>query len=77
MKSGCGETTADPSTALRSGRDDKGRVVAYRQGCNWDVWSSGGKFFFTWDVLRCKGAVSYSGDYDSTDTDRSGEAFKL
>ena len=28
--------TADPSTALRSGRDDKGRVVTYRKASDWD-----------------------------------------
>jgi hypothetical protein len=28
LKIGCCERTADPSTALRSGRDDKGRGVA-------------------------------------------------
>jgi hypothetical protein len=26
-----GEITADPSTALRSGRDDKGRAVTFRK----------------------------------------------
>jgi hypothetical protein len=31
---GCGysATTADPTTTLRSGRDDKGRVVTFRKG---------------------------------------------
>jgi hypothetical protein len=29
-------TTADPSTALRSGRDDKGRAVTFRKVSNLD-----------------------------------------
>ena len=29
-------TTADPSTALRSGRDDKGRVVTFLGICFWE-----------------------------------------
>jgi hypothetical protein len=29
--------------ARSSGRDDKGRVVAYLNNCDWDVWSSGGE----------------------------------
>jgi hypothetical protein len=35
--------TADPSTTLlrSSGRDDKGRVVAYLKSCDWDVWILG------------------------------------
>ena len=37
-----GGRTADPSTSLRFGRDDKGRVVAYLESCDRDVWSSGG-----------------------------------
>ena len=28
--------TADPSTALRFGRDDKGRVVTFRKASDWD-----------------------------------------
>src|ERR1700678_1532675 len=31
------------STELRYGRDDKERVVAHLENCNWDGWTSGGK----------------------------------
>ena len=30
--------------SLHFGRDDKGRVVAYRGSCDWDGWSSGGSY---------------------------------
>jgi hypothetical protein len=42
LKIGCSGRTADRSTALlrSSGRDDKGRVVAYLGSCDWDVWTS-------------------------------------
>jgi hypothetical protein len=42
LKIGCGGRTADPSTSLRFGRDDKGRVVTCLGCCDWDVWISGG-----------------------------------
>ena len=45
VESGYSAKTADASTALlgSSGRDDKGRVVAYLESWDWDVWSSGGR----------------------------------
>jgi 3-deoxy-D-manno-octulosonate 8-phosphate phosphatase (KDO 8-P phosphatase) len=30
--------------SLHFGRDDKGRVVPYLEGCDWDGWSSGGSY---------------------------------
>ena len=42
LEIGCCGKTADPSTSLRSGRDDKKRVVTYLGRCHWDVWIPGG-----------------------------------
>jgi hypothetical protein len=36
VRSGYSATTADPSTALRSGRDDKGRAVTFLKNRDWD-----------------------------------------
>jgi hypothetical protein len=36
VKSGHSATTADPSTALRFGRDDNGKAVTFRKGGDLD-----------------------------------------
>ena len=36
VRSGYPAKTADPSTALRSGRDDKGGAVTFRRNCDSD-----------------------------------------
>jgi hypothetical protein len=36
---GCSAKTADPSTALLSGRDDKGKAVTCRKDGELDGWS--------------------------------------
>ncbi len=36
VRSGYSAKTADPSTALRSGRDDKGGAVTFRRNCDSD-----------------------------------------
>jgi hypothetical protein len=47
----CWGRTADPSTALRFGRDDKGRVVAFFRSCDWDVWIRGVDLWYPrWSV---------------------------